>query len=308
MDITNFHVEALSSSHLEDVTRLFSKTFNKRVSSNYFALKYPVSVLNMPQAYVLLNHEKVIGFIGSELQEYRVNTKSYHFLDLREYFIDAAYRSKGLFKILYQHVLNEAQKNNLDCLISFDSEQTSAFHLKQGWQRGPLVNRFEIKGSPKLTDRIVQFINGNQQQLNRLREQLKDYRFEDDLLHVLNSPDTTKVYSEEWLHFKKNKPHFIVSILGYVSWIKIDHHCTIENIQSGQAEDFDQMIDILTIALKKARIRAANFHCMKGSETYTLLQKKFMPEKSYDFNFLQLNPDLPEIDLFRFQFINSDQF
>lgn len=313
MENIEIKFDFLKREHLSSLVALYQSIFNKKVDEHYFESKYGLLLAGQMQMSVVGKIDgKVIGFFGAIPHTFELGNQKYSMLYTCDYFLEEAYRGKGVFDQFYKYIKEKAIAQNFDYFYTFDSAQTHQFGQKMGWIAAPSFVGMEWKLFPKTAKSILERTAGSEWSLKRLRRHLAPIEKELKLKHL---PKTSLVYDPNFLKMKQFGNRFFIHLNGCNIWLKYDYRMTIGVIEITEEGDVFEMLNSLKNIAWKSGIHHIVIHIRPEDPLLEILKINAIPAKgqgitfeSYFASYLPLKDDLPDFNEFTTHFSHGDMF
>lgn len=309
MEDIEISFEVLESRHCASLALLYRSIFGKVVPPDYFVVKYGLTIASQKQYSVVGTIDgKVIGFFGAIPQEFQLDAQSYELVYTCDFFLEEIYRGTGVFKQLYEELLERLKQTEASYLYAFHSEQTYKFCKKNHWMDASGMVRQQIYTFPRVFKSIHERLLGPGRSIQGLEKRLQQFQCEDALESFLVSEDGGMVYTKDFFKMKAFVPRYFVEIAGCVLWMKYDYRLTVGWVQIGSQGNVREMIQILKKIARRSGIHEIVFHTAAHGNNLAPLKMELPTHPSFKLSMLPLKKDVPSFSRFKINFINGDLF
>ncbi len=308
MEAIDISFETLTPAHCDALTSLYKEIFGKRVTPEYFQIKYGLDLEHQKQYSIVGKIEgEVVGFFGAIPQNFELDGSPYELVYTCDYFLQETYRGKGIFEQLYFQLLERLKATEACYLYAYHSQQTYKFCKKQQWVDQPNLLRFELMTFPKVFKSLLERVVGPSWSTKRLAKQLAPYQIDVSINQLFVQENGGMVHTEDFLKMKAFTPRYMVELEGCTLWLKYEYRLTVGYVHKGPHGNVPKMLKELKKMARRSGIHEVVFHTAPGKER-ELLRDKLPDFPSFKLSTLQLRKELPSFSRFKVHYMDGDLF
>lgn len=282
-----FKIEPLSLKHAPAVRELFFETY--RVTRPGFPeQKYN---LNSGQCYarVMVADDKVVAFCGLQILHFSKGEDVITVPEFCEFLIDRKYRSKGIFKLIFEQVKQELREQGMNVVMGFQSNTSYEFCMKAGFENYRDVQRFHIKGFPQKLAQAIRAIGLENWKRKRIARKLKKYQVKADWSHLgALEGYYNSICDADFMERKCNGDYYCISIDNCRFILCYKRYMEVGAMEVPEGVDLGKVLEKLKKLMRACMVHDLVFQVVRDERMYDLLKVHLKPAPSFPVGYLIL--------------------